>query len=82
VVESGATVESSVLFDGAVVEQGARVSRSVIGRGARICAGAVLDETVIGDGAMVGAGNELRGGLRLWPGTQLPPTAVRFSSDV
>jgi mannose-1-phosphate guanylyltransferase len=30
----------------------------------------------------VGAGNELRGGLRLWPGTQLPPTAVRFSSDV
>jgi mannose-1-phosphate guanylyltransferase len=82
VVESGATVESSVLFDGAVVEQGARVSRSVIGRGARICAGAVLDETVIGDGAMVGPGNELRGGLRLWPGTQLPPTAVRFSSDV
>jgi mannose-1-phosphate guanylyltransferase len=82
VVESGATVESSVLFDGAVVEQGARVSRSVIGRGARICAGAVVDEAVIGDGAMVGAGNELRGGLRLWPGTQLPPTAVRFSSDV
>ncbi len=82
VVESGATVESSVLFDGAVVEQGARVSRSVIGRGARICAGAVLEDTVIGDGAMVGAGNELRGGLRLWPGTQLPPTAVRFSSDL
>ena len=81
VVESGATIESSVLFDGAVVEQGARVSRSVIGRDVRVCAGAVIEEAVIGDGARVGAGNELRGGLRLWPGVELPPTAVRFSSD-
>jgi mannose-1-phosphate guanylyltransferase len=82
VVESGATVESSVLFDGAIVERGARVSRSVLGRGARICAGAVVEEAVIGDGAMVGPGNELRDGLRLWPGVQLPETAVRFSADV
>lgn len=81
VVEPEATVESSVLFDGAVVERGARVSRSVVGRGARICAGAVVDEAVIGDDAIVGTGNELRGGLRLWPGVRLQPTAVRFSSD-
>jgi hypothetical protein len=23
----------------------------------------------------------LRGGLRVWPGTQLGPTAIRFSAD-
>jgi mannose-1-phosphate guanylyltransferase len=54
----------------------------VIGKRARVCAGAVLDDAVIGDGAIVGAGNELRGGLRLWPGIELPPRGIRFSTDV
>jgi mannose-1-phosphate guanylyltransferase len=80
-VEAGATIESSVLFDEAVVEAGVRVSRSVIGKRARVCAGAMLDDAVIGDDAVVGPGNELRGGLRLWPGVELPATAVRFSAD-
>jgi mannose-1-phosphate guanylyltransferase len=53
----------------------------VVGRGSRICAGAVLEEAVIGDGAVVGSGNELLGGLRLWPGVELPSTAVRFSHE-
>jgi mannose-1-phosphate guanylyltransferase len=76
-----ALVESSVLFDGAVVESGARVVRSVIGRGAKICAGAVLEDAVIGDGAIVGPGNELIGGLRIWPGVELPATSIRFSQE-
>lgn len=80
-VEEHALAESSVLFDGAVVEGGARVVRSVLGRDARICAGAVVEDAVIGDGAVVGPGNELVGGLRLWPGVKLPPTAVRFSAE-
>ncbi|MGI8328785.1 sugar phosphate nucleotidyltransferase [Actinomadura scrupuli] len=80
-VESEARVEASVLFDGAVVESGARVTGSVVGRGARIGAGAVLEDAVIGDGAVVGSGNELLAGLRLWPGVELPETAVRFSHD-
>jgi mannose-1-phosphate guanylyltransferase len=80
-VETGAVVDGSVLFDGAVVEAGARVSRSVIGERARVRSGAVLDDAVIGDGAIVGTGNELRAGLRLWPGIELPPTGIRFSTD-
>ncbi|PKK12637.1 NDP-sugar synthase [Thermomonospora sp. CIF 1] len=76
-----AEVESSVLFSGAVVESGARVVRSVIGRGARISSGAVLVDVVIGDGASIGPGNELLNGLRVWPGVELPPMAVRFSHD-
>jgi mannose-1-phosphate guanylyltransferase len=80
-VEAGATIESSVLFDEAIIEAGARVARSVVGKRARVCAGVVLDDAVIGDGAIVGPGNELRAGLRLWPGIDLSPTAVRFSAD-
>lgn len=81
-VAAGATVEGSVLFDGAVVAESAVVRDSVLGRGARVEAGAVLDGAVLGDGATVGTGNELRAGLRLWPGMELPPTAIRFSADV
>ncbi|MGK5549982.1 sugar phosphate nucleotidyltransferase [Actinomadura kijaniata] len=80
-VEGGATVEGSVLQDGAFVAEGATVRDSVVGRGARVGAGAVLDGVILGDGASVGPGNELRNGLRLWPGIALPPTAVRFSAD-
>jgi len=47
-----------------------------------VAAGAVLDEAVIGDGAFIGSGNELTGGIRVWPDVRLEPTSVRFSSDV
>lgn len=80
-IEAGATVLGSVLQDGAFVAEGATVRDSVIGRGARVGPGAVLDGVILGDGASVGPGNELRDGLRLWPGISLPPTAVRFSTD-
>lgn len=80
-VGAGARVEGSVLFDGAVVGAGAQVRDSVLGTGARVDAGAVLDGVVIGDQARVGARNELRGGLRVWPGVELGPVSVRFSTD-
>jgi mannose-1-phosphate guanylyltransferase len=41
----------------------------------------VLDRAVIGDGASVAEGNELRAGIRVWPGVELGPTAIRFSTD-
>ncbi len=80
-VGSGATVFGSVLFDSAMVGEGAVVRDSIIGRGAIVAPGAVLDDAVIGDGAYIGAGNELTRGIRVWPGTRLEPTSVRFSSD-
>lgn len=76
-----AVVEGSVLLDGCVIEPGAHVVGSVIGHRARICSGAAVVGSVIGDGAVIGSGNELRGGARVWPGVDLPPTSVRFSSD-
>jgi mannose-1-phosphate guanylyltransferase len=80
-VGAGATVFGSVLFDSAVVGEGAVVRESILGRGAVVAPGAVLDGAVIGDGAYIGAGNELIRGIRVWPGTRLEPTSVRFSSD-
>ncbi len=82
VIEAGARVDGSVLFDGVRVGAGARVSASVLGRGVQIGASAVIDEAVVGDGACVASGNELRAGLRVWPGVDLGPTSVRFSTDV
>jgi mannose-1-phosphate guanylyltransferase len=80
-VGAGATVDGSVLFDGATVAAGARIRDSVLGREASVAGGAVLDGVVIGDEAHVGARNELRGGMRVWPGVELGPVSVRFSTD-
>ena len=81
IVAAGAVVDGSVLFDGVTIGAGARVTASVVGAGARIGAGAVLDGVVIGTGAEIGARNELRHGLRVWPGVRLENTAIRFSTD-
>jgi mannose-1-phosphate guanylyltransferase len=81
VIEAGARVDGSVLFDGVRVGAGARVSASVLGRGARIGESVVLDGAVIGDDVTVASGNELRAGIRVWPGVDLGPTSVRFSTD-
>jgi mannose-1-phosphate guanylyltransferase len=81
VIEAGARVDGSVLFDGVRVGAGARVSASVLGRRARIGESVVLDGAVIGDDVTVASGNELRAGMRVWPGVDLGPTSVRFSTD-
>lgn len=81
VVGYGATVEASVIFDGARVGAEAIVRRSIVGRGAVIEAGAVVCDAVIGDGATVGSGCELAAGIRLWPNAVLAPGSVRFSAD-
>jgi mannose-1-phosphate guanylyltransferase len=80
-VAGGARVAGTVLFDGVTVGPGAVVTASVVGRGARIGAGARLDGVVLGDGVRVAEGNELCRGLRLWPGADLGPTTIRFSTD-
>jgi mannose-1-phosphate guanylyltransferase len=74
-------VTGSVLFDGVSVGAGARIIDSVVGCGAFIGDGVVLDGVVIGEGARIAAGNELRAGMRVWPGVELGPTSVRFSTD-
>jgi mannose-1-phosphate guanylyltransferase len=81
VIAAGARVTGSVLFDAVRVGADARITDSVIGSGAQIGAGVILDGVVIGDGARIATGNELRAGLRVWPGVEFGPTSVRFSTD-
>jgi mannose-1-phosphate guanylyltransferase len=80
-VGSGARVRNSVVFDLASIGEGASISDSIIGRGAMIGDGAVVAGAVIGDGVVVGPRNELTSGIRIWPGTNLGETSIRFSSD-
>jgi mannose-1-phosphate guanylyltransferase len=81
-VDDGAEIEGSVLFDQVTIGAGATIRCSAVGRGAHIGAGAVLDGVVLGDGARIASGNELSCGLRVWPGVDLGPTSIRFSTDV
>jgi NDP-sugar pyrophosphorylase family protein len=47
IIEDGATVEDSVLWDRVVVESGARVSHAVLADGVRIAAGQVIERSVV-----------------------------------
>jgi mannose-1-phosphate guanylyltransferase len=80
-VGAGAEVDGSVVFDGATIGDGAVVRASIVGRDAVVGAGTVLDGVVVGDGARIGRGNELRTGVRVFPGAEIGDCAVRFSSD-
>ncbi|WPB92807.1 mannose-1-phosphate guanylyltransferase [Streptomyces malaysiensis] len=80
-VGAGARIDGSTVLEGAVVEEGAQVHDSLVGAGARIGARTVLQGAVVGDGALVGPDNELRDGVRVWCGADIPAGAVRFSSD-
>ncbi|KAK1181512.1 NDP-sugar synthase [Streptomyces sp. NBS 14/10] len=80
-VGAGVSIDGSTVLAGAVVEEGAQVRDSLIGARARIGARTVLQGAVVGDGALVGPDNELRDGVRVWCGADIPAGAVRFSSD-
>jgi mannose-1-phosphate guanylyltransferase len=80
-VGGGVRLDGAVLFDGSRIAAGAVVTNSVVGRDAVVGPGCVVEDAVLGDGVVLGARNELRAGIRLWPGVHLPPVAVRFSTD-
>ncbi|MFI6150874.1 NDP-sugar synthase [Streptomyces sp. NPDC051109] len=80
-IGAGAVVEGSIVLDGAVIAADTEVRASLIGVGASVGMRTVLDGAVVGDGAVIGSDNELRAGARVWCGAELPPAAVRFSSD-
>jgi mannose-1-phosphate guanylyltransferase len=81
-VAAGAVVDGAVLFDGAQICDGAVVRRSIIGARAVVGPATVVEDAVIGDGAILGARVELRDGVRIWPGVELPDGSIRFSSDL
>lgn len=78
-VGQGATVEGSIVLDGAEIEAGAVVRGSIIGPGARVGQDAIVRGlTVLGAEAVIGEGNVLGQGLRVNPGVVLQPRSLNF----
>jgi len=78
-VGPGAHVDSSVVLDGARIGARSRISRSIVGPGVEIGDHCRVDgETVLGAGVKVGSHNALTAGIRIFPGVELPDSAVAF----
>jgi mannose-1-phosphate guanylyltransferase len=78
-VGKAAHIESSVVLDGATVGAGTRITSSIIGPGVRIgdhCR--VEGRVMLGEGVTVGSRNTLLGGMRIFPGVELPDGAIAF----
>ncbi|EEI28348.1 sugar phosphate nucleotidyltransferase [Corynebacterium glucuronolyticum] len=80
-IAAGCRLDSTAVFDGAQIEAGATIEDSIIGEGVHIGANARISGCIIGDGVRIGARCELRQGMRVWPGVEIPDNGVRFSSD-
>lgn len=81
IIGAGSRIDDSVIFDGVTVEPGAVVRNSIIAAGATIGANVRMTDCVVGEGARIGARCELQGGMRIWPGVEIPDSGVRFSPD-
>ncbi len=78
-IGEGSIVSGSVLHDGVVVGGGAVVRDSILGQRSSVGAATELSDAVVGAGVKIGADNELRGGIRLWPGMDVPDRGVTFT---
>ncbi|HYZ92772.1 MAG TPA: NDP-sugar synthase [Actinomycetota bacterium] len=79
-IGEGATIAESVLHDGVEVASEAAIRGSVLARGVRIGAGTIAEGAILGSGVHVGASNELRPGIRVWSGVDIPDRGITFSS--
>jgi mannose-1-phosphate guanylyltransferase len=74
-----AHVDSSVLLDGVHVGAHSRISRSIVGPDAQIGDHCRIDgQSMLGAEVKIGSHNVLRAGIRIFPGVELPDSAVAF----
>jgi mannose-1-phosphate guanylyltransferase len=72
-------VESAVVLNGAEVGPGCTLRSCIIGPGARVGANTHVEGgVVLGEGVTVGAHNVLKAGARIFPGVELPDSAILF----
>jgi mannose-1-phosphate guanylyltransferase len=78
-VGSGTHIENSVVLDGSTIGAGTRISGSIVGPEVTIGDHCHIEGRVmLGRGVSVGSGNTLLGGMRIFPGVQLPDGAIAF----
>jgi mannose-1-phosphate guanylyltransferase len=72
-------VESAVVLNGAEVGPGCTLRYCIIGPGARVGANTHVEGgVVLGEGVTIGAHNVLKAGARIFPGVELPDSAILF----
>ena len=82
-VSGGATVESSVIFDGVRVGEGCVVRESVIGTDCDLRENCVINEgCVLGEGCVVGRGAVLAPGTRLAAFTRVPDGYIKRETSL
>ncbi|MCW3047277.1 MAG: NDP-sugar synthase [Solirubrobacterales bacterium] len=78
-VGRGATIERSVVLNGAEIGAGCVLTDCIVAAGARIGERTVVSGgAVLGEGVTIGADNLLTRGVRLFPNTELGDGAIRF----
>jgi mannose-1-phosphate guanylyltransferase len=79
IVGEGATIERSVVLNGAQVGRDCVLRDCIVAAGVRIGdASVVSGGAVLGEGVTVGSGNVLTRGVRVFPQTDLPDGAITF----
>jgi mannose-1-phosphate guanylyltransferase len=74
-----ATVERSVILNGAQIGEDCRLRDCIVAAGCRIGARTVVTGgAVLGEGVTVGADNVIAHGARIFPGVSLPDGAIKF----
>ena len=78
-VGEGATIERSVVLNGAEIGADCVLRDCIVAAGVRIGEGSEISGgAVLGEGVTVGAGNVLSRGVRVFPQTDLPEGAITF----
>jgi mannose-1-phosphate guanylyltransferase len=79
-IGAGATVERSVVLNGADIGAGCTLRDCIVAAGCRVGEGTqITGSAVLGEGVTVGAHNVVTRGARIFPGVTLPDGALRFS---
>lgn len=78
-IGEGAEVSGSVLHERVVLEDAVVVRDSTIGTQTSVGHGTEMTEAVIGARVTIGADNELRAGVRLWPGLDTGDRGITFT---
>jgi mannose-1-phosphate guanylyltransferase len=78
-VGAGASIERSVVMNGAQIGEGCVLRDCIVAAGARIGDRTqITGGAVLGEGVTVGADNVITGGARIFPGVTLPDGAINF----
>lgn len=78
-VGEGARLEGAVLHAGCRVGAGSVLGDCALAAGVEVGEGVEIGgQAVLGGGAVVGDANELRCGIRVWPGARIPASSLRF----